>query len=352
MLLGTAVALHAQIPYRQVQEEVNARMVKLFGSGGVRGVEGYGTGIVVSPQGHILTLASQLLDTPDLKVHLADGRRMKATLVVMEPALDVALVKVKSDNDQEELDLPYFDIVQAAKRPMASAGDWVLAFSNQFQIATRDEPMTVQHGVIAAVAKLAGRRGIFEAPYNGDVYFLDAITNNPGSAGGALTNRKGELIGIIGRELRNTLSDTWINYAMPLTAKIEVREGEQVVTRTLSDFVLLGMQGKYKPTPKQEKKVGYGGYTGIVFVPKVIDRTPAYIEEVEPNSPAEKAGLQPDDLIAYVDGEPLTSIATFQEIVRRAQPGTTVLKLEVRRGTKLVPIELRVESKPAANPPK
>src|SRR5439155_12658593 len=106
-------------------------------------------------------------------------------------------------------DLPHFDFLASATARRANPGDWVLAFSNQFRIANRDEPMSVQRGVIAAYAKLPLQRGVFEAPYQGDVYVLDAITNNPGAAGGALTTRTGELIGVIGKELRNSLSNTW-----------------------------------------------------------------------------------------------------------------------------------------------
>ena len=77
--------------------------------------------------------------------------------------------------------------------------------------------------VSEAYGKLPLRRGVFEAPYRGDVYVIDAISNNPGAAGGALTTRKGELIALIGKELQNSLTDTWINYAVPLQATVCVR---------------------------------------------------------------------------------------------------------------------------------
>src|SRR5262249_30191593 len=157
------------------------------------------------------------------------------------------------------------------------------AFSNQFQIATRDEPVSVQRGVIAAYSKLQGRRGIFDFPYTGDVYVIDAITNNPGAGGGVVTTRKGELLGIIGKELRNTLTATWINYAVPI--------------HVVAKFAELGMKGEYKPIVKERPAGGPGGYHGIVLVPNVIERTPPYVEEVMPDSPAAKAGLRPDDLI-------------------------------------------------------
>src|SRR5439155_14134263 len=127
--------------------------------------------------------------------------------------------------------------VQAAKKPLAAPGTGVLGFSNQFHIATRDEPMSVQRGVIAAYSKLHGRRGIYDATFTGEVYFVDAITNNPGAAGGVLTTRRGELLGILGKELRNTLTDTWINYAIPIQTKIEVKSGDKVTTATIVDII-------------------------------------------------------------------------------------------------------------------
>ncbi|HEY8503249.1 MAG TPA: trypsin-like peptidase domain-containing protein [Gemmataceae bacterium] len=339
---GTA---RAQSSFHEVTQEVNDKLVKLFGSGGFSGVAAYGTGIIISPDGYVLTVASQMLDTSDLRVHLSDGRRHKARLLVVEPALDLALVKIETEGDFP-LELPYFDVLAAAKKPVKGPGTWVLAFSNTFEIATRDEPMSVQRGVIAAYTKLTGRRGIFEAPYSGDVYVIDAITNNPGAAGGAVTTRDGELIGLIGKELRNTLTDTWINYAVPIQAKVEVEQEGKPVTVSLPEFVEKAMKGEYKPTKRDENKLaGPGGYHGIVFVPDVVERTPPYIERVAPNSPAAKAGLRPDDLVVFLDGEPVYSIKSFKEMMKKTRPGMSV-QLEIRRGNTLETVELKLDNHP------
>jgi len=296
--------------FAAVSEKVNQKTVKLFGSGGFTGLVSYGTGALVSPDGYILTVASHMLDTQELRVHLPDGRRFKGKVVVIEPELDAALVKI----DKVE-DLQYFDVAKAAQAPMAKTGDWILAISNEFNVATRDEPMSVQHGVIAAYSKLHGRKGVFDAPYTGDVYVIDAITNNPGAGGGVITSRKGKLIGIIGKELRNSLTNTWINYAVPI--------------QVLAKFVTEGKAGKYKPIVKP-KSSGPGRYHGIVLVANVVERTPPYIEEVLPGSPAAKAGLKSDDLIVYVDGEQVPTVTAFKEILAKTRPGTAV-KLEIRR---------------------
>jgi serine protease Do len=342
----------------------NRKMVKVFGAGGFSRLNNYGTGILISKDGHILTVASQILDTADLVVHTYDGQRLKAQVLATEPEMDVALIKIRKEGKKIDevsgYDFDFFDFAEAAKRPPAQAGDWVLALSNTFEIALRDEPLTVQRGVVSAYTKMAGRRGVFEFPYTGEVYIVDAITNNPGAAGGALLNRKGELLGIIGRELKNAQSETWINYAIPVTAKAEVKElvtvkdkdgkdvtQEKVTTVTMADFVNLGSQGKYKNIIRPKIVGEGGGYHGIVFVPNVLERTPAYIEDVVPGSPAEKAGLRPDDLVSFVDGEPIISIKAFNEYIRKNTRAGVKLRLEVRRGEALQTIEIELAAQPA-----
>ena len=94
----------------------------------------------------------------------------------------------------------------------------MLAFSNLFGIATGDEPVSMLHGVVSAVAPLDARRGAFATNFRGDVYVVDAAANNPGAAGGALTDSQGRLLGMLGKELRSSLTGTWLNYALPVSA--------------------------------------------------------------------------------------------------------------------------------------
>lgn len=335
--------LRAQQPYTPVAEEVNKKMVKLFGAGGFKSLPSYGTGILVSHDGWVLTVNNHILATTDLRVHLHDGRLYHAKVVVKEPELDVALIKIDADLK----DLPHFKMDEAAQQPLAETGDWVLAFSNQFQIATRSEPMSIQRGTIAAYAELRARRGVFDPPFRGEVYFIDAICNNPGAAGGAITTRKGKLLGLIGRELKSTLSDTWINYAVPVQAKASLvfdeKEGPKEID--MAYFVRQGMKGLYKTPIAIVKEKEAGGYHGIVLVPDAVPVTPPYVEEIVPNSPAAKAGLKPDDLIVYINGELVPSIKLFRGIVKYIRPGDT-LQLEVQRGTKLHSLRLTMAEQP------
>ncbi len=277
-LFVLAAPLRADESFAKVLDEVNPKVVKLFGSGGIRGLPSYGTGIVVSSDGYILTVASVLLDTQDLRVHLADGRRFHAKVVATEPQLDVALVRVEKVEG-----LPYFDVAEAVKRPLAGVGTGVLAFSNQFQIAT--------------------------------------------------------LIGLIGKELRNSLTETWINYAVPIQSTVEGKRGEETVKVSIGEFVENAMAGKYTRLLDKQKKDGPKGYHGLILVANVVDRTPPYVEEVVSGSPAAKAGFKPDDLIVYVEGEQVGSIKALREIFDNSPPGTEY-RVEVRRGDKLMTLEL------------
>jgi serine protease Do len=358
----------ASDPFNELAEKTNKKLVKLFGAGGFSRLNNFGTGIIISKDGYVLTVASQLLDTSDLVVHLHDGQRMKAQVVVVEPELDAAIIKIRAEGKKLEepigTELDFFDFAEAAKRPPAQPGDWALALSNTFEIALRDEPLSLQRGVIMAYTKLAGRRGVFEFPYTGDVYVTDMIMNNPGAAGGALINRKGELLGVIGREIKNSLSDTWMNYAIPVTAKVDIKiketvkdkdgkdkEEEKTVTVSMPEFIAKGMKGEYKPVKRETRPVGEGGYHGIVFVPNVLERTPAYVEDVVPGSPAAKAGIRPDDLVSFVDGEPVVSIKAFQEWIRKNTRAGQQIRVEVRRGESLQTIELTLGQQPAKPAP-
>ncbi len=259
-------------------------MVKLYGAGGFEGLEAYQSGFLVSAEGHILTAWSYVLDTDFLTVMLADGRKLEAKLVGADPRLEIAVLKVDVQG------VEHFDLAHSAT---GDAGTRVWAVSNLFGVATGDEPDSVQHGVVAAKAQLDARRGVYETPYHGPIYVIDCVTNNPGAAGGALVNLRGELLGILGKELRNSQNNVWLNYAIPLdqftTAVDEIIAGKTHVVPEKSDT----------PTRREAAESISTGY-GVVLVPDVLERTPPYVEAVRAASPAAAAGLKADDLIVLV----------------------------------------------------
>ncbi len=336
LFAASTSAAYADVSFSQVVKETNRKMVKVYGAGGYRGVNAYCTGVLISADGYILTVYSPTLDTNNLRVHLYDGTKHNVELVAAEPQLDVALLRIKDRERFAEQPLPFFDLTKPIITP--SVGDWVLAFTNQFEVAVRDEPVSVQRGVLAAIVPFAGRRGITEANFKGMAYIVDAITNNPGANGGLLTTRKGEPLGLIGKELKNTLSETWVNYAIPLPS--------------LTDFVSKAMKGQYKRQARDEDKVGEDkkAFHGIMLIPDVLDRTPPYVEDVVPGSPAALAGIRINDLLIFIrhprqdapeelDERVISSFKTFRDVMAPLAPGTRV-SIVVRRDGQLITLDL------------
>jgi serine protease Do len=350
LVLLAAPAASANDPYVQTATAANEKLVKLFGAGGYRGAESFGTGIVVSPQGHILTVAAPFLDGRDLRLHLPDGRKYQFKVKVIEPEFDAAIVQIEQpakEKDVLPLDLPHFNVVEAARAMRAEPGTWVMALSNMYKVAERDEMMSVQRAMVTAVGRLSARRGQFEIPSHGEVLYLDTVTNNPGAAGGAVLDRKGNLLGMLGKEFRNNQTDTWVNYALPLTTRADVTIKGEKKNYSLAEFVDLAVNDKWvKSDPREPKDIKEPRvFTGIIFVPKVVERTPPYVEAVEPNSPAARAGLKPDDLVIYLDGEPVYSTDIFKDLLKRYQPGEKV-QVEIRRGDALTAVSLELAPLP------
>jgi serine protease Do len=331
---GKATAAPVAVSFHEVIESVQPKIVKIYGAGGYRGLEPYQSGFLISADGHVLTVWSYVLDTDYLSVTLDDGRKFDAKLLAADPRLELAVVKIEADG------LPFFDLAQAVK---PATGTRVLAFSNLFGVATGDEPASVQHGVVSAMAKLDARRGAYQTPYRGPVYILDAMTNNPGAAGGALTDASGRFLGMLGKELRSSVNNTWLNYAIPAAemAKTvaEMRAGK-FVKRPLSETV------------QKPKDAWSLDRLGLVMVPDVLERTPPYVDEVRPGSLAAHAGLKPDDLIVFVNDRLVAScksLAGELEYIDRIDR----VKLSITRGSELIEIMLPppaddATSKPAA----
>lgn len=309
---------------RDAIQQVQLRMVKLYGAGGLKNLASYGTGFLVSPDGHIVTVWSHLLDADTVAVVLHDGRRFFGRVIGTDSRKDLAVLKI------DVADLPYFDLNQATS---TGPGSLVLAFSNMFKVAVGDEPVTVTHGVVSARTDLSARRGRYQAPYSGPVYILDAVTNNPGAEGGVLTTYDGKLLAMLGRQVRSDENNVWINYAMPISE-----------LRTSIEDIIAGRLHRTDPLMANTKVAGQGfkGLDfGLVLVPDVVFRTPAYIETVVEDSQAAKAGLKADDLIVFANGELVPSIRNFETVLRNLAPGDD-LQLVVRRESELVSVTFRV----------
>lgn len=306
--------------------DVMPKIVKIHGAGGFRGMEAYQTGILISAEGHILTVWSHVLDTEYISITLHDGRQFDAKLLGADPRLEMAVLKIETE------ELSHFNLQEAVE---VMAGTPILALSNLFGVATGPELVSVQHGVVSVRTTLSARRGVFETRYDGPIYVLDAITNNPGAAGGALVTRQGKLIGMLGKELRNTADNSWLNYAVPISA---LRESIGAIR-----------EGKFVAQPDAERDMPGNPITlaalGIVPLPDVLDRTPPYIDSIVAGSPAAAAGLKPDDLVLLVGNRLIQSCKVLREELRyypRHQP----VHMTILRGRDLIDVELKCREEP------
>ncbi len=276
-----------------VINDVQRKMVKIYGAGGLSRLEAYQSGILVSADGLILTVWSYVLDSDVVAVVLNDGTRHDAKLVGFHPQLEIALLKIElADNEHFNLDTP----------TSVTTGTGILAFSNLYGVATGNEQVSVQRGVVAALTKLSGRRGAMQTAYKGPVLMLDAITSNPGSAGGAVTDRRGRLLGLVGKELRSDRNSVWLNFALPVS-ELSVGVDEILAGQTRASTV-----DQQKPSePISLSLVGLG------LVPNVVARTPPFVDRVTRGSSADRAGIQPDDLIVEIDGQIVGSVSEVLE---------------------------------------
>lgn len=294
-----------------------SKVVKIYGAGGLKQMESYQSGILISPEGHVLTALSYVLDTEDLTVILDDGRKWQAEFMSSDPVTELALLKLPVENDT----LPHFNLRNESAAQRVFPGQRILALSNLYGIATGDEPVSVLQGVVTAIAPLKARRGAHQANFTGQVYVLDAFANNPGAAGGALIDWQGRLLGVLGKELRSEVTGTWLNYALPTVG----------ITKTVDSM----LAGRFEPNPAELPPPGQSHSAeslGFSLVPDVLPRTPPYVDTLRRNSAAEQAGLRPDDLIVFVGGEPVDSHRAVVVQLRRSENVEPLLLSVLRDG--------------------
>jgi S1-C subfamily serine protease len=318
-----AIAISARCASASTVEAVisaEPKMVKVYGAGGVRGLEAYQSGFLISADGHVLTAWSYVLDTDTVIVTLHDGRRFDAKLIGADPRVEIAVLKIDARPSE------HFVLSDAVT---LQPGDRILAFSNLYGIATGDEATSVLHGSVSATTHLAARRGVFKTPYEGPVYILDAVTNNSGAAGGALTDHRGRIAGVLGKELRSIETNAWLNYAVPVS---EIRDS----VRSIIDGITIESNADSADPVERPWRLRD---IGLRLVPNVMTVTPPYVESVVAGSAADTAGLQSDDLIMYLNKTLVRSRDDLEKQLALIERDNA-LSLAILRDQKLIMVEI------------
>jgi len=271
---------------------------------------GIGSGVIISPDGYIVTNNHVVDGAVDLRVTMSDRRVLPAKLIGRDPLTDLAVLKIEGKNLPN---VPWGDAT--ALHP----GQTVLAFGNPFGFR-----FTVTRGIVSALNR--PNPSPTDARKPGQFIQTDAAIN-PGNSGGPLVNARGEVVGINTFLISQSGTFSGMGFAIP----------SQIVRPTVDALI-------------RDGKVNHG-YMGI----GITDVTPenakffeskdnrgAIVTQVEPNSPSAKAGLKVGDLITGIDGHEVSDAGQLQVVVGQTRPGTTV-KLQVFRDGKSMDLPVTLE---------
>src|SRR5881392_62597 len=264
---------------------------------GKQTLQGLGSGVIVSPDGYILTANHVVSGAEEIMVGLGiELRKYKAKKVGTDPGTDVALLKI------DEKNLPAITFADSDK---ARAGDIVLAIGNPFGLR-----QTVTMGIISAV----GRGGIGIVDYENFIQTDAAI--NMGNSGGALVDIQGRLLGINTAIFSRNGGNQGIGFAIPANLAREVMQSLRDKGRVVRGYIGASVQPL---TPDLADAMKLKGQP-----------TGALVGEVVPNSPSQKAGLKTGDVITAVNGKKITDARELRLMIGSMAPGSKA-QLEVNR---------------------
>ena len=277
-----------------------------FGNARERTQVGTGSGVIISPDGYIVTNNHVIDGASELSVTLNNNKTYTAELIGSDPSTDIALIKVDTEDK-----LPYLAFGDSNN---ARVGEWVLAVGNPFNLTS-----TVTAGIISAKSRdLSGS--------NSQSFIQTDAAVNPGNSGGALVNTNGDLIGI--NTAITSRTGTYIGYAFAVPSNIAKKVVEDLLEYGNVQKGLLGVSILPKNAPYAVEK-GLNDIEGL------------YIAGVEEESGAEKAGIREGDVIKSVDNIKVTKFADLTGYLNSKRPGDIIKVAIDREGDiKTIPVTL------------
>lgn len=268
---------------------------------------GLGSGVIVSPDGYVLTNNHVVEGADKVTVSLSDRREFTAKVVGTDPLTDVAVLKLSASN------LPVLPISDSAR---VQIGDIALAVGNPFGIG-----QTVTMGIIGATGRATNMH-----PGNYEDFIQTDAAINPGNSGGALVNANGQLIGINTAIISSGGGNQGIGFAIPINMAREVMDQLVKSGKVVRGFMGAGIQ---PITPELQQQFKLSSLNG------------ALITSVTPGSGAAKGGLQVGDVVTQVNGDAVTDPNALRLRISRTAPGSTVhLTVQRPEGAKQVDITL------------
>ena len=268
-----------------------------------------GSGVIVSREGHILTNHHVIKDMESIEVQLTDGRTEPAKLIGSDEQTDIAVLKIDARN-VEPLPLGDSDEVRV--------GQLVFAVGNPFGLSE-----TVTQGIVSA----KGRRAMADS---GLEFFQTDAAVNEGNSGGPLINLRGEIIGINSAIYSQTGGWLGISFAIPSNVARRALESLLLRGRIVRGYLGVAMENL---TPQLAQQSGAGSTAG------------AFVVEVFPDSPAQKAGLQPGDIVRKTNGREIADNLALRSRVAETEIGGK-LPLTILRAGKELSLTATIEETP------
>ncbi|MFV0593652.1 MAG: Do family serine endopeptidase [Draconibacterium sp.] len=260
--------------------------------------QGFGSGVILSEDGYIVTNNHVIEDAQKIKVILNDKREFDARLVGADPSTDLALLKV------DATDLPYLTYGNSENLKL---GEWVLAVGNPFNLTS-----TVTAGIVSARAR---NLGINDDDLSVESFIQTDAAVNPGNSGGALVNQQGNLVGINAAIASRTGSYTGYSFAIPVS----------IAKKVVEDLK------KYGEVQRALLGVSIGDVNAEIANKLNLERVEGvYVSNVVENGAAKEAGIKAEDVIISVGGEKVKTSAELQERISQYRPGDDV-KVDVLR---------------------
>ena len=326
---GKAYSFAERAPQSRVERTIDALLpsiVKIHGASGLATIDAYATGVLVSKEGHILTIDQILLQKDRTRVVLFDGSVHPATVLPADEKLGVRLLKIDPALVLGALQPVWPPTAEAAQ---FRSGQFVVSLGNCFRLAEFSEKVSATFGVVVGRANTALRYRMTDVKYDGDVILTDAC-NNPGQYGGGLFTLDGRWIGLNLRLLDSKETNTMLSAAIP--------------SRDLLPYLEEHVLGKPRTVTAVVREPAWLG--AVLFEQAGRQSPPAYVERVLPESPAAVLGLRNDDLIVRLDDYSIRTCREFREILGRFAPGQTV-KVTWKRGTSVMTGDVQLAKEPA-----
>lgn len=274
---------------------------------------GLGSGVIVSEEGYILTNNHVIDNTDEIRVRFFNGNEVTAKLIGTDPETDIAVLQIEADN---------IPTVELGDSDQLKVGSLVLAIGSPLHESLAH---TVSFGIVSARG-----RSLSGLTQYGDYIQTDAAIN-PGNSGGALIDVNGQLVGINSAIASRSGGNEGIGFAIPINL------AERIMNDLIEDGEIsrgyLGMVMGGEVDQTMAKALGLDNVRGVI------------VSRVEEDSPAEKAGLQEQDVIIGLNGKEIRNWDSFRTAIASKKPGD-VIELEVMRDQKEITLEVELGERP------